>query len=113
MLIFGIAVGKPPAPISKIVGSFQGSFWEDFEHFFADAAKLKKMQPFPAKCLVWEVLGLRFCIFFAYFLNVFFMLLSRWTFCAILADSGLKGSPFGSRFSQIFQILHAKMTCWI
>ena len=48
------------------------------------------MQPFQAKCLVWEVLGLRFCIFFAYFLNVFFMLLSRWTFCAILADSGLQ-----------------------
>ena len=50
----------------------------------------KIMQLFQAKCLVWEVLGLRFCIFFAYFLNVFFMLLSRWTFCAILADSGLQ-----------------------
>ena len=48
------------------------------------------MQPFQAKCLFWEVLGLRFCIIFANFLHVFFMLLSRQHFCLILADLGLQ-----------------------
>ena len=66
------------------------------------------MQPFQAKCLIWELLGLRFCIFFAYFLNVFFMLLSRRTFCSILADLSFQRGPFGSQFSQIWQILHEK-----
>ena len=38
---------------------------------------------------VWEVLGLRFCILFANFLHVFFMLRSRQSFCSILTDFGL------------------------
>ena len=93
MLIFGIALGRPPVPILRIWGSFQGAFWGHFEHFFADVAKLT------AKCLIWEVLGVRFCIYFAYFLNVFFMLLSRWPFCAILAVLGL---PKGSLWELVF-----------
>ena len=57
----------------------------------------KQLQHVQAKCLVWEVLGLRFGTFFAYFLNVFFVLLSRRTFCSILADLGLqKGSVLES-----------------
>ena len=42
MLIFGIAFGRPPQAFLRILGSFQGAFWGNFEHFFADAAKLKK-----------------------------------------------------------------------
>ena len=41
LLVFGIAFGRPPVPILEIWGLFQGPFWNHFEHFFADAAKLK------------------------------------------------------------------------
>ena len=41
--------------------------------------------------------GPPFLHFFAYFLNVLFMLLSRRTFCSIFADLGLqRGSVLGS-----------------
>ena len=46
MLIFVIAFGRPTIVILKIFRSFQGPFWGHFEHFFADAAKLKKCKPF-------------------------------------------------------------------
>ena len=46
MLIFGIAFGMPPDPILRIWESFQGPFESHLEHFFADAAKLKKCNPF-------------------------------------------------------------------
>ena len=58
------------------------------------------MQPFQAKCLFWELLGLRFCIIFANFLHVFFMLPSRRPFCAILVDLGFqRGSLWESIFA--------------
>ena len=57
------------------------------------------MQPFQAKCLIWKVLGLRFCMLFANFSNEFFVLLSRRTFCAILAHLGFQRvSLLGSIF---------------
>ena len=60
------------------------------------------MQPFHAKCLIWEVLGLRFCMIFAILLNVFFMLLS------VLAELGLQKGCLLGPFPQILQILHVK-----
>ena len=38
MIMFGIAFGRLPASILKILGSFQNAFWCHFEHVFADAA---------------------------------------------------------------------------
>ena len=70
------------------LGLIAGCFLESFWTLFRRCCKPQEMQPFQAKCLVWEVLGLRFCIIFVDFLNVFFMSLSRRHFCLILADLG-------------------------
>ena len=43
MPVFGIALGRLAATCLRISGSFQGPGWGHFGHFFADAAKLKKM----------------------------------------------------------------------
>ena len=52
MLIFGIAFGRPPASILKILGSFQGAFWGHFEHF------LQMLQNSKNATLSSEMLGL-------------------------------------------------------
>ena len=53
MLVFGIAFGRPPAAIWRILVSFQGPFGGHFEHFFADTAKLEKCN------ILKQMLGLR------------------------------------------------------
>ena len=71
VLIFVIASGKPPAPISKDLGfilkSILGLCWL----FFRRCCKTEKIHFFCS-----EILGLGgaggFCIFFASFLNVFY-----------------------------------------
>ena len=100
MFIFGIAFGTPPRAFLRMLGSFQGAFLGRFCILFCRCCRSQKTQPFRAKCLVWGVLGLRFRIFFAYFLNVFFMLVSIQPFWAILAELGLQnGSLMGSIFA--------------
>ena len=80
-------------------GVISGCLLGSFRPCCCRCCKTQKMQPFHMKSLVWEVLGLRFCIIFANFLNVFFMLLSRRPFCSILAELGLqKGSLLGYIF---------------
>ena len=46
MLMFVIAFGEPPVAVLKILSFFQGPFWGHFEHFSADAAKLKNCNLF-------------------------------------------------------------------
>ena len=46
LLVFGITFGRPLVPFLRIWGSFQGAFWDHFQDFFADAAKLKKCNLF-------------------------------------------------------------------
>ena len=70
-MILGVLV--PPG------GSLEEGAENDLKKLIS--CETKQMQPFQAKSLVWEVPGLRFCIIFANFLNVFFMLLSRRIFC--------------------------------
>ena len=107
MLIFGIAFGRPPVPISRIWGPFQGAFWCHFEHFFADAANLRKCNLFN-EILVLGGVGPPVLHYFANFLHVFFMLLSRKPFCSILADLGLQRGSFRSICLHILQIFHEK-----
>ena len=46
MFIFGIAFGMHLAVLSRILKLLQGQFGDHFVKFFADAAKLKKINSF-------------------------------------------------------------------
>ena len=101
-------MGRPLFPILRIWGLFKGAFREHFEHFFADAAKLKKCNPFKrnacfGRCWAsgFALFLLTFCMcFLCCFLDGFFS-----QFWWILAS---KEGPFWTSFSQILQILHEK-----
>ena len=97
--IFGIAFGRPPAPIWKDLGVILVSFGGHFEHLFANAAKLQKCNPSQAKCLFLVVPGVHFGIIFGNLLKLFLVLLSGLHFCHILADFGLQ---VGSLLELIF-----------
>ena len=97
---FWEASGPNFEDLGVISGCLLGSFWT----LFRRCCETQKMQPFQAKCLIWEVLGLRFCMIFANFSNVFFLLLPRWPFCSILAELGLQRGSLLGHFSQILQI---------
>ena len=64
MLVFGIALGNTPVAVLSILKSFQGAFWDDFAYFCYSCCETQKMRPSQMKFLVWEVLGLWFCIGF-------------------------------------------------
>ena len=76
MFIFGMAFGRRLAPIWKDFDVILGSILSSFSQLFADAAKLQKCNPSQAKRLVLRGPGFHFCIIFANFLELFFVLLS-------------------------------------
>ena len=79
----------------KNFGVISGCLLESFWTLFRRCCKTQKMQPFQAKCLIWEVLGLTFCMIFANLSNVFFLLLPRRPCSSIVAELGLqRGSLF-------------------
>ena len=84
MLIFGVAFGRPPAPVWKDFGTFLASFWNHVASFVADAAKLQNCNRSKATCLVLGVMGLHFRMIFANISKFFFVLLSGLHFCPIL-----------------------------
>ena len=59
MFVFGIAFGRPPVAIFRILASFQGAFWHHFAYLFADAVKLKNAT-FPSEMLGLGGAGLPF-----------------------------------------------------
>ena len=105
VIVFGVAFGRPPVPIFRIWGSLQGAFLCHFEHFFADAAKLKKCNPF--KRNAW--FGRCWASVFAFVLLTFWMCFLccclDCLFVRFLRSWASKGGPFWSPFSQILQIL--------
>ena len=58
---FWEASGPNFEDLGVISGCLLGSFWTVFRR----CCETQQMQPFKAKCLIWDVLGLRFCIHFA------------------------------------------------
>ena len=97
---FWEASGPDFGDLGVISGCLLGSFWT----LFRRCCETQKMQPFQAKCLIWEVLGLRFCIIFAIFSNVFFDCFLDGLFVRFWQSWASKGGPFGAIFSQILQI---------
>ena len=82
----------------KDFGVISGCLLESFCILVCGCCETQKMQPFQAKCLFWDVLGLRFCINCANFLHEFFMLLSRRPFFSILVDLGLQRGSLLDKF---------------
>ena len=70
----------------RILESFWKVFWSNFVNFLQHAANLQKCNHYGAECMVLDVLGFHFCIIFANFFELFFVLLSGLHFYSILAD---------------------------
>ena len=107
MLIFGIALGRPPVLILRIWGSFQGAFRGHFEHFSADAANLEKCNSFKRNTCFGRCWASGFTLFLLTFCMCFSCCFLDGLFVRFWRIRASKGSPFGSRFSQILQILFA------
>ena len=101
--LFGIALGRPPAAILSICGSFHGPFGDHVAHCFADAAK-RKICTLLHGFLAFEMLGLLFRIICLTLR--FFMLLSRQHLCLIYVDFEPQRASCSGQFSEIFQTLH-------
>ena len=67
-----------------------------------------KNEPFGAKCLVWEVLGFRFCILLRIFGVCFLCCCLDGLFALFWWSWAAKWGPIWNQFSQILQILYEK-----
>ena len=79
----------------RILGSFQGPCWCDFAFRFYRYCTIQKMPPSHTTCLVFGIVGFRFCITFVILLDFFSTLLSRRHFRLFLMKMLLFGIWFG------------------